>query len=209
MCLYFGFSHVSIDYWWLEELHYSPLCVLYLSYLLASLTFLDGQHICDWRSLDVVSHLCYIVMKVGYSTCSRLCVCKLCICCGLPAWRLIYQLYMSISFCLSIFFSIHSLLFSLCCLLLVCCCGLLSILSLCCSAVRLSLEIQPNRILLVTIHHMLYPITVEVLHQVFSPHGFVEKIVTFQKSAGQLLQIFSLTHFLYSVLVKAHEECYV
>ncbi|KAJ6848338.1 polypyrimidine tract-binding protein-like protein 3-like isoform X1 [Iris pallida] len=31
---------------------------------------------------------------------------------------------------------------------------------------------------------MLYPITVEVLHQVFSPHGFVEKIVTFQKSAG-------------------------
>ncbi|GJR21839.1 polypyrimidine tract-binding protein homolog 3 [Tanacetum coccineum] len=30
---------------------------------------------------------------------------------------------------------------------------------------------EPNRILLVTIHHMLYPITMEVLHQVFSPHG--------------------------------------
>ncbi|GLU06985.1 hypothetical protein SLE2022_239670 [Rubroshorea leprosula] len=43
---------------------------------------------------------------------------------------------------------------------------------------------EPNRILLVTIHHMLYPITVEVLYQVFSPHGIVEKIVTFQKSAG-------------------------
>lgn len=43
---------------------------------------------------------------------------------------------------------------------------------------------EPNRILLVTIHHMLYPITVDVLHQVFSSHGFVEKIVTFQKSAG-------------------------
>ncbi|CAL9107984.1 unnamed protein product [Musa textilis] len=43
---------------------------------------------------------------------------------------------------------------------------------------------QPNRILLVTIHHMLYPITVEVLQQVFSPYGYVEKIVTFQKSAG-------------------------
>lgn len=42
----------------------------------------------------------------------------------------------------------------------------------------------PNRVLLVTVHHMLYPMTVEVLHQVFSPHGFVEKIVTFQKSAG-------------------------
>lgn len=46
---------------------------------------------------------------------------------------------------------------------------------------------EPNRILLVTIHHMLYPITIEVLHQVFSPYGFVEKIVTFQKSAGQIL----------------------
>ncbi|XP_057490397.1 polypyrimidine tract-binding protein homolog 3-like isoform X1 [Actinidia eriantha] len=43
---------------------------------------------------------------------------------------------------------------------------------------------EPNRILLVTIHHMLYPITVEVLQQVFSSHGLVEKIVTFQKSAG-------------------------
>uniref|UniRef100_A0A2P2MFF5 Uncharacterized protein MANES_18G093400 n=1 Tax=Rhizophora mucronata TaxID=61149 RepID=A0A2P2MFF5_RHIMU len=43
---------------------------------------------------------------------------------------------------------------------------------------------EPNRILLVTIHQMLYPITVDVLHQVFSPYGFVEKIVTFQKSAG-------------------------
>ncbi|XP_059431957.1 polypyrimidine tract-binding protein homolog 3-like [Corylus avellana] len=45
-------------------------------------------------------------------------------------------------------------------------------------------DAPPNRILLVTIHHMLYPITVEVLHQVVSPYGFVEKIVTFQKSAG-------------------------
>ncbi|KAL9243707.1 hypothetical protein vseg_017563 [Gypsophila vaccaria] len=43
---------------------------------------------------------------------------------------------------------------------------------------------EPNRIVLVTIHQMQYPITVDVLHQVFSPHGFVEKIVTFQKSAG-------------------------
>ncbi|XP_045809234.1 polypyrimidine tract-binding protein homolog 3 [Trifolium pratense] len=43
---------------------------------------------------------------------------------------------------------------------------------------------EPNRILLVTIHHVLYPITVDVLFQVFSPHGSVEKIVTFQKSAG-------------------------
>ncbi|RYQ93071.1 hypothetical protein Ahy_B09g099331 isoform C [Arachis hypogaea] len=47
---------------------------------------------------------------------------------------------------------------------------------------------EPNRILLVTIHHMMYPITVDVLYQVFSPHGSVEKIVTFQKSAGALAQ---------------------
>lgn len=45
-------------------------------------------------------------------------------------------------------------------------------------------EQQPNRILLVTIHNPLYPINVDVLQQVFSPHGFVEKIVTFSKSAG-------------------------
>ncbi|GJY04343.1 polypyrimidine tract-binding protein homolog 3 [Tanacetum coccineum] len=42
---------------------------------------------------------------------------------------------------------------------------------------------KPNRILLVTIHHMIYPITVEVLNQIFSSHGYVEKVVIFQKSA--------------------------
>ncbi|XP_058114359.1 polypyrimidine tract-binding protein homolog 3-like, partial [Magnolia sinica] len=58
------------------------------------------------------------------------------------------------------------------------------LLSLCWSAVGHSQDAEPNRVLLVTIHHLLYPITVEVLHQVFSPHEFVENIVTFQKSAG-------------------------
>ncbi|KAL4288728.1 hypothetical protein AHAS_Ahas19G0315200 [Arachis hypogaea] len=55
---------------------------------------------------------------------------------------------------------------------------------------------EPNRILLVTIHHMMYPITVDVLYQVFSPHGSVEKIVTFQKSAGfqALIQYQSRQH---------------
>nr|GEW53591.1 polypyrimidine tract-binding protein homolog 3 [Tanacetum cinerariifolium] len=42
---------------------------------------------------------------------------------------------------------------------------------------------EPNRILLVTIHHMIYPITVEVLNQIFFPHGYVKKVVIFQKSA--------------------------
>ena len=80
----------------------------------------------------------------------------------------------------------------------------ISSLSLCCHAVGNSLDAQPNRILLVTVHHMLYPITVDVLFQVFSPHGTVEKIVTFQKSAGQifrflpsLLSFPSLLTFLY------------
>ncbi|KAL3644526.1 hypothetical protein CASFOL_009706 [Castilleja foliolosa] len=43
---------------------------------------------------------------------------------------------------------------------------------------------EPNHFLLATIHHMLCPITEEVLQQVFSPHGFVENIVTFQNSSG-------------------------
>lgn len=60
-------------------------------------------------------------------------------------------------------------------------------------------ELLPNRILLITIHNPLYPITVDVLHQVFSPHGFVEKIVTFQKSAGQLL--FCHHYLLFSLLL--------
>eukprot|EP00741_Cyanophora_paradoxa_P012496 tig00020610_g12075.t1 len=45
-------------------------------------------------------------------------------------------------------------------------------------------EAPPNRILLVTISNPLYPITVDVLNQVFSPYGSIEKIVIFQKSAG-------------------------
>ncbi|VAH07783.1 unnamed protein product [Triticum turgidum subsp. durum] len=45
-------------------------------------------------------------------------------------------------------------------------------------------ESEPNRILLATVHHVLYPITVEILHQVFKAYGYVEKIVKFQKSAG-------------------------
>lgn len=64
------------------------------------------------------------------------------------------------------------------------------------SAVDDSLDAQPNRILLVTVHHMLYPITVDVLHQVFSPHGYVEKIVTFQKSAGQILRFLPFSYVL-------------
>lgn len=47
-----------------------------------------------------------------------------------------------------------------------------------------SMSGTPNRILLVTIHNAMYPITVDVLHQVFGPHGLVEKIVIFNKAKG-------------------------
>lgn len=104
-----------------------------------------------------------------------------------------------------IFFSIYSLLSP-------------PFLSLCWSAVGASLGSQPNRILLVTIHQLVYPITVDVLHQVFSPHGLVEKIVTFQKSAGQLLQVllsyllsflFHILSFYVELLFDAYFLCWV
>jgi hypothetical protein len=38
------------------------------------------------------------------------------------------------------------------------------------------MRLQANRILLVTIHESVYPITTEVLQQVFSSHGYLEKI---------------------------------
>lgn len=42
----------------------------------------------------------------------------------------------------------------------------------------------PNRILLVTINNAIYPITVDILYQVFGSHGMVEKIVIFSKTKG-------------------------
>ncbi|KAH9608238.1 hypothetical protein KSS87_016790 [Heliosperma pusillum] len=49
---------------------------------------------------------------------------------------------------------------------------------------KTDMDEEPNRILLVSVHNVLYPMTVDVLNQVFSAYGFVEKIATFQKSAG-------------------------
>eukprot|EP00026_Physarum_polycephalum_P006252 Phypoly_transcript_06294.p1 GENE.Phypoly_transcript_06294~~Phypoly_transcript_06294.p1 ORF type:complete len:441 (+),score=88.08 Phypoly_transcript_06294:347-1669(+) len=43
---------------------------------------------------------------------------------------------------------------------------------------------SPNRILLVTINNAMYPITVDILYQVFGSHGMVEKIVIFSKTKG-------------------------
>ncbi|GJT54664.1 polypyrimidine tract-binding protein homolog 3 [Tanacetum coccineum] len=44
---------------------------------------------------------------------------------------------------------------------------------------------EPNHIILVMIHHMIYPINVEVLNQIFSPHGYVEKVVIFQNDVDE------------------------
>ncbi|KAK2635976.1 hypothetical protein Ddye_030768 [Dipteronia dyeriana] len=41
---------------------------------------------------------------------------------------------------------------------------------------------ESNGVLQVTARHIVYPITREVLHQVFSPYGYVERIVGCQKS---------------------------
>jgi len=59
----------------------------------------------------------------------------------------------------------------------------------------------PNRILLITVHDCVYPMTVEVVHQVFSVHGPVEKIVVFNKPIGvqvlvQYSNVESATHAL-------------
>eukprot|EP01114_Cavostelium_apophysatum_P000942 TRINITY_DN1081_c0_g1_i1.p1 TRINITY_DN1081_c0_g1~~TRINITY_DN1081_c0_g1_i1.p1 ORF type:complete len:542 (+),score=117.86 TRINITY_DN1081_c0_g1_i1:243-1868(+) len=43
---------------------------------------------------------------------------------------------------------------------------------------------NPSRILLVTVLNLVYPVTIDVLHQVFSKFGVVQKIVIFQKNAG-------------------------
>eukprot|EP00002_Diphylleia_rotans_P030761 TRINITY_DN6355_c0_g1_i1.p1 TRINITY_DN6355_c0_g1~~TRINITY_DN6355_c0_g1_i1.p1 ORF type:complete len:470 (+),score=109.33 TRINITY_DN6355_c0_g1_i1:84-1493(+) len=44
----------------------------------------------------------------------------------------------------------------------------------------------PNHILLATILNPVYPVTADVLHQVFSPFGFLLKVVLFQKSSAGL-----------------------
>ncbi|KAL4280747.1 hypothetical protein GQ457_03G020220 [Hibiscus cannabinus] len=43
-------------------------------------------------------------------------------------------------------------------------------------------DYESDRILLVTVSHILYPISTEALYQVFSPYGVVEKIVLLQQS---------------------------
>jgi len=44
-------------------------------------------------------------------------------------------------------------------------------------------EHAPGRVLLVHVINLLYPVNIEMLHQIFSKYGIVERIITFQKDA--------------------------
>ena len=45
-------------------------------------------------------------------------------------------------------------------------------------------DMQPGRVLLVHVINLLYPVNIEMLHQIFSKYGIVERIITFQKDAN-------------------------
>lgn len=53
----------------------------------------------------------------------------------------------------------------------------------------------PNHVILVTVQNMVYPITIDVLYQIFSRYGAVHKIVCFNRNAGfqALIQMDSIT----------------
>ena len=46
------------------------------------------------------------------------------------------------------------------------------------------IDIMPGRVLLVHVINLLYPVNIEMLHQIFSKFGIVERIITFQKDAN-------------------------
>lgn len=48
---------------------------------------------------------------------------------------------------------------------------------------------QPNSVLRVIIENMLYPVTLDVLHQIFSRYGKVLRIITFNKNSRNLFQL--------------------
>ncbi|XP_024534018.1 polypyrimidine tract-binding protein homolog 3 [Selaginella moellendorffii] len=51
-------------------------------------------------------------------------------------------------------------------------------------------KVEASRVLLAIIHNPLYQMNVDILHQVFSPHGNIEKIVIFHKAAVQAFIVF-------------------
>ena len=52
------------------------------------------------------------------------------------------------------------------------------------NGISVSLRVKNPKVLLVHVLNLLYPVTVEMLHQIFSRAGIVEKIVTFQKDSN-------------------------
>lgn len=61
---------------------------------------------------------------------------------------------------------------------------------------------QPNAVLRVIIENMLYPVTLDVLHQIFSRYGKVLRIITFNKNSKYhvLSLFFFYSHFLMTVI---------
>ncbi len=59
------------------------------------------------------------------------------------------------------------------------------VLTIVCSYILFDISQQqetPNNILLITILNLVYPVTIEALHQIFSKYGTVLKIIIFQKN---------------------------
>lgn len=55
------------------------------------------------------------------------------------------------------------------------------------SSSRDSGDEPPNHILMVSVENVMYPITIDIMHQIFSKYGEVQKIILFNKSGFQAL----------------------
>ena len=58
------------------------------------------------------------------------------------------------------------------------------------SQLDISTQQQPNAVLRVIIDSMIYPVTLDVLHSIFSRYGKVLRIITFNKNSKFLITVF-------------------
>ncbi|VDK31322.1 unnamed protein product [Gongylonema pulchrum] len=65
---------------------------------------------------------------------------------------------------------------------------------------------QPNSVLRVIIENMLYPVTLDVLHQIFSRYGKVLRIITFNKNSNPFLQNCRIFYSAITVAARKGEE---
>ena len=72
-------------------------------------------------------------------------------------------------------------------------------------------KVEGSRVLLVHVSNLMYPVTVEMLHQIFSKYGMVERIVTFQKEVSvfqALVQMDSVEHAAKALTALDNENIY-